>query len=305
MQNMFRTLVSIIAYLGLVLAVVPSAMSQQGGMETPEPCPEGAEKVLLTTMIGLSTGQYENLGQPYGVATAAVGQCPDNGIALSLAASLIADIGMRLGNAQSDQAPRVLAEAFDTIIAQDNAPAQAPVTVQVGQYDPITYTTENTRTNVDEMLKKQLLPVLVGASRQYEISSRFNADVEACPYSSRGQIRALREAEGIVSALGTRADGFNHEAPLSRLETLRINCQEQTRPLAMQEMKALMDMSEKLTDLDKDSDAACLADKGRALIEEYRANAGAEESEAANLRKLEAWDSVMKSNSLVVCPEED
>lgn len=305
MQNMFRTLVSIIAYLGLVLAFVPSAVSQQGGTETLEPCPEGAEKSLLTTMIGLSTGQYENLGQPYGIATAAVGQCPDNGIALSLAASLLADIGMRLGNAQADQAPRVLAEAFDAIIAQDNAPAQEAVTVQVGQYDPITYTTESARRNIDEMLKTQLLPILVGASRQYEISARFHAEVEACPYSSRSQLRALREAEGIVSALETRADGFNHEAPLSRIETLRINCQEQARPLAMQEMKALLDMSDKLDDLDRNQDAACLAKKGLVRIEDYRADAGAGESEAANLRKLEAWESQMKSNYLVTCPDED
>ena len=305
MARTIRTLAGMMTCLGLAFTGAPNAMAQNDETAAPEPCPNGAEKALLTTMIGLSTGQYENLGQPYGVATAAISQCPDNGIALSLAASLLADIGMRLGNAQADQAPRVLAEAFDAITAQDNAPAQEAVAVQVGQYDPITYTTESARTTIDEMLKTQLLPILVGASRQYEISARFHAEVEACPYSSRSQLRALREAEGIVSALETRADGVNHEAPLSRLETLRINCQEQARPLAMQEMKALLDMSDKLDDLDRNQDAACLAKKGLARIEDYRADAGADLSEAANLRKLEAWESQMKSNHVVVCQEPD
>lgn len=294
------------AGVAMIIAALPATAQEQATPEVP-PCPEGAEKALLTTMIGLSTGQYDDLGKPYGIATAAVKQCPDNGIALSLAASLLAEVGLRLGNAQADQAPRVLGEAFDAIVAQDNAPAQEPVTVQVGQYDPITYTTENTRTNVDEMLKAQLLPILVGASREYDIGSRFYAEVEACPYSSRSQLRALREAEGIVSALETRANGFNHEAPLSRLETLRINCEEQARPLAMQEMQALMDMAEKLDDLDRNRDASCLADKGLALIEKYRAESrpDPDDTEAANLSKLKAWEGIMKRTSVVACPDAD
>ena len=303
MARMSKALVSLIAYLGLVFTIIPNAMAQEGEAEASEPCPDGAEKALLTTMIGLSTDQYDDLGKPYGIATAAVRQCPENGFALGLSASLLSDIGMQLVRAQSDQAPRVLTEAFDAIIAQDNAPAQEDVTVQVGQYDPITYSTDSMRANVDEILKTNLMPVLVGSSRQYDIGSRFYAEVEGCPYTSRDQLRALREAEGIVSALETWADGFNHKAPLSRLETLRINCQMQARPLAMQEMRALMDMSEKLNDLDRDRDAGCIADQGLALIEAYRADAGSDETEAANLKKLKGWEMIMKRNGLVACPE--
>ena len=300
---MFRN--TCMAVLAMTFAMFTAAAQGDAGPGEIPPCPDTAEKALLTTMIGLSTGQYDDLGEPYGIATAAVKQCPDNGIALSLAASLLADIGMRLGNAQSDQTPRVLIEAFDAIIAQDNAPAQEDVTVQVGQYDPITYTTKSARTNIDEMLKTNLLPVLVESSRQYDIGSRFSAALEQCPYSSRDQLRALREAEGIVSALETRADGFNHEAPLARLEALRTHCEKQARPLALQEMMAVMDMTEKLDDFDRNRDAGCMSDKGLALVEAYRTDAGSDESEAANLKKLEGWESVMRRNGLVACPDDD
>ncbi|MEQ8557674.1 MAG: hypothetical protein RIB03_05100 [Henriciella sp.] len=295
------------AVLVMAIAAYPVAAQDSSGTEESKPCPEGAEKALLTTMIGLSSGQYDDLGKPYGIATAAVAQCPDNGFALGLAASMLADIGMRLGKAQSDQAPRVLVEAYEAVIAQDNAPAQEDVTVKVGQYEPITYSTEGMRADVDEMLKTNLMLVLVGGSRDYTVGSRLRKSIETCPYSSRDQLRALREAEGIVSALETNADGYNHGAPLARLEALRLACGKQARPLALQEMQALMDMAEKLDDLDRNRDASCLADEGLALIEKYRAESrpDPDEAEAANLSKLKAWEETMKRTSVVTCPDAD
>lgn len=184
--------------LFLFISSTTMAMSQD---EIP-PCPDNAEQIMVNAQIAITRGQLNDANRILQVSAQVIKQCPKRTHALVIAAELLAFVGKRVEDPDT-QLP-IFGAAYKAISQSEKAwrkDDERLVMDASGRKSRL-----YSYGIASKVLSEQIMPGLLRAAKDGAIHPMFmNETPTVCPYIHNQQNRVRSEAEGLLTPIGLKA----------------------------------------------------------------------------------------------------